>query len=182
MPTAVAAAIARGRDPANNPLDPAMPRYAMSEEDLATLVAYLKHLETDLDPGLTETTIAVGSVLPSEGPFQALGQAAHAVLAAYFDELNAQGGVYGRTIELQVVEYTYKADSTVNQVRHLIEKDRAFAMVGAFTAGIEEELFPLFERNQVPVIGPVTLFAAHSGFRNDLTLNVLSGLPDQPRA
>jgi ABC-type branched-subunit amino acid transport system substrate-binding protein len=178
----VAAAIMSGRDPANNTLDSAMPRYSMSEEDLTALVAYLKHLETDLDPGLTETTISVASVLPSEGPYEALGQAAHEVLAAYFDEMNAQGGIYGRTIELQVVNYASTAESPVNQLRRLVETDRVFAVVGAFSVGIEEELFRLLEDNQVPMVGPVTLFAGHSQFRNDATFHVLSGLPDQARA
>ncbi len=40
----------------------------------------------------------------------------------------------------------------------------------------------MLERSQVPVIGPITLFAGHRRFRNDSTFHVLSGLPDQARA
>ena len=80
------------------------------------------------------------------------------------------------------MEYTYKADSTVDRLGRLVETDRAFAVVGAFTAGIEEELFRLLEHNKVPIVGPVTLFAGHSGLRNDSTFHVLTGLPDQARA
>jgi ABC-type branched-subunit amino acid transport system substrate-binding protein len=179
---AVAAAVAGGLDPAGNTLDPAMPRYAMSESDIDALTAYLKRLETDLDPGLTETTIKVGSVLPSEGPFAALGRAVKAVLTAYFDEINAKGGIYGRKLEFQVVDYLGTAPATAGNVRRLVEKDRVFAVVGAFLAGVEKDVFSIFERDKVPVIGPFTLFAGHSEFRNDLTFHVLSGLPDQARA
>mgnify|MGYP002336390849 CR=1 FL=1 len=35
-------AIAEGVDPGGDPLDPAMPRWSMSAEDMADLIAYLK--------------------------------------------------------------------------------------------------------------------------------------------
>ena len=43
-------------DPAGNELAVAMPRYQMSPEDIADLIAYLKRIEADRDPGLTETS------------------------------------------------------------------------------------------------------------------------------
>jgi hypothetical protein len=43
--------ITDGVDPAGHPLDTAMPRYSLSDSDLVDLVAYLKRLETDTDPG-----------------------------------------------------------------------------------------------------------------------------------
>jgi cytochrome c553 len=64
----LARAIAKGIDPAGNKLDPAMPHYSMPEEDLAALVAYLKRLGTELDPGISESAIRIGTILPSDGP------------------------------------------------------------------------------------------------------------------
>lgn len=176
------AAIADGIDPAGNALDRAMPRYSMSSEDLEALIAYLRRLGTDFDPGLSETTIKVGSVLPKDGPFRKHGEVAKAVLDAYFDDINGEGGIYGRRIELQVVDYLSDAPSTASAVRRFLETEPVFAVVGAFSIGIERELFPIFERYQVPVIGPLTLFAGHTEFQNDLTFHVQSGLPDQARA
>jgi hypothetical protein len=48
-----------GIDPANNPLDRSMPIYQMSGEDMADLVAYMKVLEHDLDPGVSDDTVQV---------------------------------------------------------------------------------------------------------------------------
>jgi len=45
-----------GVDPAGNKLAVAMPRFQMSSEDMADLIAYLKRIETDRDPGLTDAT------------------------------------------------------------------------------------------------------------------------------
>lgn len=181
-PQTVAAAIAEGLDPAGSVLGSMMPRYRMSESDLAATVAYLKRLETDLDPGIFDTEIKIGSVLPTQGPLGPLGRAAKATLEAYFDAVNFRGGIYGRKILFRVVEYAADADSTMANVRRLIEQEQVFAVVGAFTAGAEPELFPLFESHKVPLIGPFSLFAGHGELRGRRTFFLLSGLPDQARA
>ena len=43
-----------GFDPAGNKLAVAMPTYRMPQEDMANLIAYLKRIETDTDPGVTD--------------------------------------------------------------------------------------------------------------------------------
>src|SRR5262249_20515008 len=49
-------AITMGFDPAGNQLHVAMPRFRMSLEDMADLIAYIKKIGKSLDPGLTATT------------------------------------------------------------------------------------------------------------------------------
>ncbi|HYH84730.1 MAG TPA: hypothetical protein VEX60_04555 [Pyrinomonadaceae bacterium] len=73
-----------------------MPRYKMAAEDMADLVAYLKRIESDRDPGLTESSIKVGALLPAKGALADTGAAMKDVLAAYFAEFNERGGVYNR--------------------------------------------------------------------------------------
>src|SRR5215831_17606995 len=96
-------AITMGFDPGGNQLQVAMPRYRMSLDDVADLIAYIKKLGKSTDPGLTETTIQVGTVVPAQGPLSEMGKALSSVLKAYFEELNAQGGIFGRKVELQVL-------------------------------------------------------------------------------
>ena len=81
----------QGLDPAGNKLAVAMPRYEMSPEDIADLIAYLKRIETDRDPGLTESTITVGTILPKEGALAEIGTAMKGVLTAYFANINEKG-------------------------------------------------------------------------------------------
>src|SRR5215208_4096938 len=45
-------AVSEGTDPSKNVMLAAMPRYQMSPEDMADIVAYLKRIEDDHDPGL----------------------------------------------------------------------------------------------------------------------------------
>src|SRR5215217_1304176 len=69
-----------GLDPAGNKLAVAMPAYRMPQEDMANLLAYLKQIDTDTDPGLTEDTIVLGTVLPDNAAMSGLGQSIKDVL------------------------------------------------------------------------------------------------------
>jgi ABC-type branched-subunit amino acid transport system substrate-binding protein len=187
----VGRAILDGVDPAGHRLDPAMPRYAMAEQDLADLIAYLERLEADKDPGLTDTALTLGTLVPlgstvrAGDPLTELGQAMRAVLQAYFDEINAQGGIYNRKLTLKVAESAFTsetgAQSAVAAARRLIEQDRVFALVGAFTAGADQPLAALVEDEHVPLIGPFTLFPQDSLSLNRYTFYLLSGLAEQAR-
>src|SRR5690349_20950495 len=58
-------AVVRGVDPSGNSLVVAMPRYRMSIEDMNDLLAYIKRLEFDRDPGVTAESIDLGVPLPT---------------------------------------------------------------------------------------------------------------------
>jgi ABC-type branched-subunit amino acid transport system substrate-binding protein len=92
--------LVEGADPAGNKLVTAMPRFEMSPEDIADLVAYLKKIDTDRDPGLTEETVTIATILPQSGPLSEIGASMKEVLTAYFANVNDNGGIYNRRIEL----------------------------------------------------------------------------------
>ncbi|HYL79349.1 MAG TPA: c-type cytochrome, partial [Candidatus Acidoferrum sp.] len=71
----LARAITEGTDPAGNPLAIGMPRYRMSGGDLADLLSYMRRLGSEQDPGLTRTSVSIGTILPGRGPRAELGQA-----------------------------------------------------------------------------------------------------------
>src|ERR1044072_3123448 len=84
-------AVVNGVDSSGNDLLVAMPRYKVLPEEMADLLAYLKRIDTDLDPGLTETNVTVGLVLPSSGALAEVGAAMKDVVTAYFDSVNTRG-------------------------------------------------------------------------------------------
>jgi ABC-type branched-subunit amino acid transport system substrate-binding protein len=177
----LASAIARGIDPAGNRLDPTMPRYALGRKDMAALVAYLKRLETDLSPGLTEDTIRVGTILPLKGQLAATGEEAKAVLAAYFDTINAQGGIYGRKIELHVAEVGDTRAATLANARQLLAEKPVFAVVSAFAVGVDKEMAELMEREAVPNVGSLTLFPQEVSSGRQYSFFIWSGIKEQAR-
>jgi branched-chain amino acid transport system substrate-binding protein len=105
-------------------------------------------------PGVTGNSIIVGSLATASG---ALSQGFAEVqdgAQAYFDAVNAKGGVDGRKIYLK-----YKADDTgsptndTTQARNLVEQDHVFAVVGVGTPFFDGASF--FAAEGTPAFGYV---------------------------
>ena len=175
-------AITRGLDPAGNKLLNVMPRYQMSREDMADLIAYLKRLGTDRDLGVTENSITIGTVVPARGELAGVGQAIKEVLTAFFGEVNSQGGIYNRKIELKFVETADAPADTAASVRRFIQDERVFALAGAFTAGADREIATLMSDLEVPLVGPFTLYPQVAYPLNRHVFYLLSGVEGQARA
>src|SRR5262249_33836950 len=169
-------AITMGFDPAGNELHVAMPRFRMSLEDMTDLIAYIKKMGKSLDPGLTATTIQLGAVVPGEGPLSEIGRALRGVIEAYFEELNNQGGIFGRRIELLVM------NGGETDVRRSVARGGLFALVAPFTAGADETFGAAFEEEQIPVVGPITLLPQTGTAAKRHTFYLYSGPAQQARA
>ena len=175
-------AITRGIDPAGNDLLAAMPRYKMSAEDLSDLISYLKRVGKETDPGIAHTSIVVGTVLPPGGPMAEMGRAMKAVMSAYFDQVNQQGGIYNRRIDFKSVESAQTPEATAADVKAFAEREGVFAMVGAFIAGADREIASLLEKEEVPLIGPWTLYPQVDFPLNRRVFYLLPGLAEQSLA
>ena len=173
-------ALVQGIDPAGNSLAVAMPRYQMSPEDISDLIAYLKRIEDDRDPGLTETSITVGTILPKDGPFAEIGAAMKDVLTAYFTNVNDKGGIYNRRIVLQTIDAgSTAAETAANTKAHVGE---VFAIVGGLSAGADKELAAVTRDAEVPFMGPVTLLTQTSAQNNRNLFYLLPGAGQQAQA
>ena len=173
-------AMTTGVDPAGNKLAVAMPTYRMPQEDVQNLIAYLKRIETDTDPGVTDTSIVLGTVLPEKAALSGLAQSMGDVLQAYFAEINSRGGIYNRKIELRVMYGDTK--STVTNVKHLIDDDQVFAIVSGLTAGAEDGVAALAQEREVPFVGPSALLPQRGLPLNRYIFYLLPGLKEQARA
>ncbi len=170
-----------GLDPADNRLDQSMPLYTLSDGDMADLVAYLTHLETDHDPGVDNKRIQVASLLPLQGPQGALGQAMAQVMLAYFKEVNASGGVFGRRLELLAVPYGDSPEATLGNLRTAFQREGIFALVGAYTVGLDQQILDLLREEDTPLIGPFTLDPGDA-FINAAAFYLYPGFVEQARA
>ena len=54
-----------GIDPAGKPIGNAMPRYQMSIADMNHLLAYLHVLGKEIDPGVSDSELRIGVLLPA---------------------------------------------------------------------------------------------------------------------
>jgi len=74
------------------------------------------------DTGATDKEIKVGNINPYSGPASAYGAIGKAI-QAYFDKINAEGGVNGRKINFISLDDGYNPAKTVEQARKLVEED-----------------------------------------------------------
>ena len=172
-------AVILGRDPADNELNMAMPRYSMAESDMRDLVAYIKKIEFDLDPGIDEDVIHLGTLLPLEGPLQSVGESMQSVLDGYFEDINASGGIHGRRIELVVGAYASDPVKAGWNARDFLRKEDVFALVSGYAAGVEMELAELAEDTETPLIGPHTVSPEEGGGLYSHTFYLLGGMTHQ---
>jgi branched-chain amino acid transport system substrate-binding protein len=82
---------------------------------------------TAAEPGVTATTVLLGGTVPLSGEAAAFGAVAPGA-KAYFDYVNARGGVHGRKIEYRYYDDAYNPANTVQQTRRLVEQDKVFAI------------------------------------------------------
>src|SRR5712692_2641799 len=82
------------------------------------------------DPGVTPTSILLGGTVPLSGEAAAFGSVGPGA-KAYFDYVNAKGGVYGRKITYKYYDDAYNPAQTVQLTRRLVEQDRVFAIFGS---------------------------------------------------
>ena len=83
------------------------------------------------DPGVTATEIKLGVSTPLTGSAGLAYGKVPGAMKAYFDYINANGGVYGRKIKLVVRDDKYLPTLAATQTTNLILKDNVFALVGA---------------------------------------------------
>ncbi len=175
-------AITMGFDPAGNKLHVAMPRYQLSQADLACLIAYIKTIGAGPNPGVTDTTVRIGATLITDGPFAEMSNSVKGVLAAYFDDINRQGGVFNRRIELRFAESTDSPDQRLKALGKHIEDDQVFALTSVFLAGADEAMASLIREKEIPVVGASTLYPQTGPAPSPYIFYVHSGLNEQGRA
>lgn len=107
-------------------------------------------------PGVTPTTIVLGQSAAFSGPAAQLGIQMNVGIKAYFDRLNAQGGVHGRRIELKTRDDRYESNLCADNTRKLIEEDGVFALIGYVGTPTSQAALPVFTEAKVPFFGAFT--------------------------
>lgn len=79
------------------------------------------------DSGANDKEIKVGHINPYSGPVSAYGSIGKAI-GAYFDKINAEGGINGRKIVFVTLDDGYSPPKTVEQARKLVEQDEVFVV------------------------------------------------------
>jgi ABC-type branched-subunit amino acid transport system substrate-binding protein len=107
-------------------------------------------------PGVTASSILLGQSAAFSGPAAQLGIQMNIGTKAYFDYVNAQGGVYGRKIELKSRDDRYEANLCADNTKKFIQEDKVFALISYVGTPTTVAAMPIFTEAKVPLIGPFT--------------------------
>ena len=130
-------------------------------------------------PGVTSKTIVLGQSAAFTGPAAQLGIQMNAGTKAYFDHVNAQGGVFGRKIEIKTRDDRYEATLCVENTKKFIEEDKVFALVSYVGTPTTVAAMPVFTGAKVPLVGPFTGAEALRSPVNRYIFNVRASYYDE---
>jgi branched-chain amino acid transport system substrate-binding protein len=105
--------------------------------------------QTKYDPGVTDTEIKIGNIMPYSGPLSAYGVSGRAE-AAYFRKINAEGGINGRKIRFISYDDAYSPPKTVEQARKLVESDEVFLIFGTLGTPTNTAIQKYMNTKKVP--------------------------------
>jgi branched-chain amino acid transport system substrate-binding protein len=108
------------------------------------------------EAGVTANRILFGEVAAFKGPTAALGLALRAGILAAFAEVNRQGGIAGREIQLISRDDGYEPTRSIEATRRLIDEDNVFALIGPLGTPTCIAAQPVAAAAGVPFIAPFT--------------------------
>jgi ABC-type branched-subunit amino acid transport system substrate-binding protein len=106
---------------------------------------------TKTEVGVTKDTITIGTTTPLSGPasfYAPISKGAN----AYYQYVNALGGVNGRKISYTILDDSYDAAKAVPLTHQLVEQDQVFAVVGQLGTPINTATRPYLNEQRVPDI------------------------------
>jgi ABC-type branched-subunit amino acid transport system substrate-binding protein len=106
---------------------------------------------TRYDPGVTGDTITIGTTTPLSGPasfYAPVSKGAN----AYYQYINAHGGINGRKIKFVIYDDAYSDAKAVPLTHQLVEQDQVFAVVGQLGTPINTATRPYLNQRKVPDI------------------------------
>jgi eukaryotic-like serine/threonine-protein kinase len=106
--------------------------------------------------GVTDSEIVLGMSAPFSGPSRELGREMELGIRTHLDQINAQGGIAGRTIRLVALDDGYEPGRAEANMRELFEKHQVFAIVGNVGTPTAEKTVPYALDKQMVFFGAFT--------------------------
>jgi branched-chain amino acid transport system substrate-binding protein len=116
---------------------------------ICSLPALCPGADKKYGPGVTDTEIKIGQTMPYSGPaslYSTVGKA----MAAYFDKINADGGVNGRKIKLISLDDGYSPPRAVEQTRKLVEQEEVLLIFGTVGTAVNTAVHKYLNTKKVP--------------------------------
>jgi len=103
-----------------------------------------------------DTTILLGQSCALSGPAKNLGLKMRTGLQAAIAEINDNGGIKGRTLQLLSKDDGYEPDKAIKNTLELIKKDQVFLLIGEVGTPTSKAVLPLITKYKIPFFAPLT--------------------------
>lgn len=100
--------------------------------------------------------IRLGQSLPLSGPLAELGAEYRDGMLAYFNTVNAKGGIHGKRVELLTLDDGYVVERSVENAKKLLDQEDVLAFLGMFGSANYGALLPLINERSIPSLAPYT--------------------------
>src|SRR5579871_3457050 len=101
------------------------------------------------DEGASDTEIKIGNIMPYSGPASAYGVIGKTE-AAYFNKINAEGGINGRKINFVSYDDGYSPPKAVEQARKLVESDEVLLVFNSLGTPSNTAIHKYMNAKRVP--------------------------------
>src|SRR3974390_452315 len=101
------------------------------------------------DTGATDTEIKIGNIMPYSGPASAYGVIGKTE-TAYFNKINAEGGINGRKINFISYDDGYSPPKAVEQARKLVESDEVLLIFNSLGTPSNSAIQKYLNAKKVP--------------------------------
>jgi branched-chain amino acid transport system substrate-binding protein len=101
------------------------------------------------DPGVSDTEIKIGNIMPYSGPLSAYALIGRTE-AAFFKKLNDEGGINGRKINFISYDDAFSPPKTVEQARKLVESDEVLLIFQSLGTPTNNAIQKYMDQKKVP--------------------------------
>jgi branched-chain amino acid transport system substrate-binding protein len=105
--------------------------------------------EKKYDPGATDSEIKIGNIMPYSGPLSAYALIGRTE-AAFFNKINAEGGINGRKINFITYDDAFSPPKTVEQARKLVESDEVLLIFQSLGTPTNNAIRQYMNQKKVP--------------------------------
>jgi len=127
----------------------AEPRYLVSLVLGLAITAGPASAQTRYDPGASDSEIKIGNIMPYSGPLSAYALIGR-TQAAYFNKINAEGGVNGRRIRFISYDDAFSPPKTVEQARKLVESDEVLLIFQSLGTPTNNAIQKYMNQRKIP--------------------------------
>jgi branched-chain amino acid transport system substrate-binding protein len=127
--------------------------------------------QANAEEGVTDTRILFGSSAPLTGDSAARGKEFIRGADLYLNKLNQSGGIFGRKIEMKIMDDGYDPKRTFENTSAMLTKDKVFALFLYFGTQGPIAVKNLVDQKEVPLLFPTS---ASTALRTPVIKNIFT--------